>query len=441
VPLSTHGQQLGALTLCFNAQSGRHYTPHELHLAEDLAHRLALALFNAQLYHQAQETNRIKDEFLAVLSHELRSPLNPILGWTKLLRTRKLDPATVDNALETIERNAKLQAQLVEDLLDVSRILQGKLCLDARPVNLVSTIAAALETVYLAAQAKSIQIQTKLDPGVRPILGDANRLQQVIWNLLSNAVKFTPPGGQVEIRLEQVEGDPKHSPSSSAFSPAQYVQVTITDTGKGINPEFLPYVFDYFRQADSATTRAFGGLGLGLAIVRHLVELHGGAVQVNSAGEDRGATFTVRLPIARDQVITQEQEQPEPLLDLQGVQVLVVDDNADMREFLSFMLKQYGAVVMTVASATEALQALIQSKPDILLSDVGMADVDGYMLIRQVRALSPEQGGQTPAIALTAYASEIDYQQALSSGFQMHISKPVEPDQLVKAISTLIQRD
>jgi PAS domain S-box-containing protein len=374
---------------------------------------------------EAEAANRIKDEFLAVLSHELRTPLNPILGWAKLLRSRKFDEKTADRALETIERNAKLQIQLIEDLLDVSRILRGKLSLNVSPVALITTIEAAMETVSLAAQAKSIQIQSVLDPSVGLVAGDPNRLQQVVWNLLSNAVKFTPDGGRVEVRLERVDSQ---------------AQIQVSDTGKGISPDFLPHVFDYFRQENSTTTRVFGGLGLGLAIVRHLVELHGGTVWAESPGEGQGTTFTVRLPLrAINPQTNQESEQPDSTLDLSNLKVLVVDDDDDSREFVTFVLEQCGAVVTAVASAGEALEALALEKPDLLLSDIGMPEMDGYMLIRHIRAMPPEQGGQIPAIALTAYASESDLQQALSAGFQRHLAKPVEPAELMAVVTTLIR--
>ncbi len=374
----------------------------------------------------AEAANRIKDEFLAVLSHELRSPLNPILGWSRLLQTKKFDAARTTQALATIERNAKLQAELIEDLLDVSRILRGKLSLNVAPVALTSTIQAAMETVRLAAQAKSIQLHTKLESEVGQVSGDASRLQQVVWNLLSNAIKFTPQGGRVDIRLERI---------------GSQAQIIVSDTGRGIPPDFLPYVFDYFRQADSTTTRTFGGLGLGLAIVGHLVELHGGTVQADSPGEGQGATFTVRLPLLLSRPQTdQDSNQSEPLLDLKGIEILVVDDEADTREFVTFLLEQYGAQVRAVSSAGEAITALTQSVPDVLLSDIGMPDVDGYMLMQQVRTLPPEQGGQIRAIALTAYAGEINYQQAIAAGFQSHVSKPVEPAELVAVVTSLAKR-
>ena len=395
---------------------------------------------------QAEAANRIKDEFLAVLSHELRSPLNPILGWTKLLRTRKFDEQATHRALEIIERNATLQTQLIEDLLDVSRILQGKMVLNVSPVNLATTIEAALETVRLAAEAKSIQLQTNLAPNVGLISGDAARLQQVVWNLVSNAVKFTPPGGRVEIRLENVEASLKVNRlnverSEDNLQPStQYAQIKVSDTGKGIKPEFLPYVFEYFRQADSTTTRKFGGLGLGLAIVRHLVELHGGSVLAESAGEGLGATFTVRLPLMEAPHQALDQVQFDHLADLSGLQVLMVDDEADIRELVAFILEEFGARVTVTASAKEALAALTQSVPDVLLSDIGMPDVDGYRLMRQVRALPAQQGGELRAIALTAYAGEYNQQQALEAGFQLHLSKPVEPEVLVSAIARLVGR-
>ncbi|WP_442942299.1 response regulator [Nostoc sp.] len=379
---------------------------------------------------EAEAANRIKDEFLAVLSHELRSPLNPILGWAKLLQSRKFDDTALQKALETIERNAKLQAELIDDLLDVSRILQGKLNLKMIPVNLASTIEAAMETVRLAAEAKTIQIETMLDPQGK-VLGDSARLQQVFWNLLSNAVKFTPIGGKVNVQLECIDAQ---------------VQITVSDTGKGIHPDFLLYVFDYFRQGDSTTTRKFGGLGLGLAIARHLIEMHGGTISVESLGEEQGAIFTVRLPLLKDSATIDDDPNADSSTavfassPLMGLQVLIVDDNTDSRNFFSFVLEQFGALVTAVGSADEALQALIQSKPDILLSDIGMPEMNGYMLMQEVRALEAKVGGkQIPAIALTAYAGEINQQQALRAGFQQHIVKPVAPEELLMAISNLVR--
>ncbi|MFQ4146158.1 PAS domain S-box protein [Chlorogloeopsis sp. ULAP02] len=372
----------------------------------------------------AEAANRIKDEFLAVVSHELRAPLNPILGWAKLLRNHQLDEQKTDRALEVIERNAKMQAQLINDLLDVSRILRGKLSLDISPVDLVSTIQAAIETVRLAAEAKSIQIHTLLEPQVGYVSGDCGRLQQVVWNLLSNAVKFTSEGGRVDIRLERINSQ---------------AQITVSDTGKGISPDFLPYVFDHFRQESAATTRRFGGLGLGLAIVRYLVELHGGTVQADSIGEGQGATFTVKLPLMPHQPMTNQDttKLSEPSLNFHGIRILVVDDDDNTREFLTFLLELHRANVTAVTTASEAIAMLTHLKPDLLLSDIGMPDVDGYMLMRQIRALPPEQGGIIPAIALTAYAGEIDQQQAMAAGFQKHIAKPIDPQVLLQAIAEL----
>jgi PAS domain S-box-containing protein len=436
VPLIQEEKAIGTLGLNFAiAQTfNQEYQGFMLTLGQQCAQAIA----RAQLYEaeqtareEAETANRIKDEFLAVLSHELRTPLNPILGWAKLLRTRQFDEATKIRALETIERNAKLQTQLIEDLLDVSRILQGKLQLNVCTVDLRKTITAALETVRLAAEAKSIEIQTTFSAEIVQVMGDSDRLQQVIWNLLSNAVKFTPSGGRVEIRLEQIGVN---------------AQIQVIDTGKGINPEFLPYVFDYFRQADSKTTRVFGGLGLGLAIVRRLVELHGGTVQAESSGEGKGATFALRLPILKNSPSPELNSESSPLEItpetslLSGVKILLVDDQADVREFFTFALEQYGATVTAVASANEALTVLSQSKPDVLLSDIGMPLMDGYMLLRQIRTRSPEQGGQIPAIALSAYAGEFNQKQALAAGFQKHVSKPAEPIELASAIINLIKR-
>ncbi|MEH2314140.1 MAG: PAS domain S-box protein [Nostoc sp.] len=434
IPLIAEGKVIGALGLSF--ATAQIFNEEDRGFMLTLGQQCGQAIARAQLYEaektaraQAETANRIKDEFLAVLSHELRTPLNPILGWAKLLRTRKFDEASTIRALETIERNAQLQTQLIGDLLDVSRILQGKVNLNLYAVDLRVPIAAALETVRLAAEAKSIEIQTVLSNDIGKVLGDGDRLQQVMWNLLSNAVKFTPTEGRVEVRLEQVGSD---------------AQIQVIDTGKGIIGEFLPYVFDYFRQADAKTTRIFGGLGLGLAIVRHIVELHGGTVQAESLGEGQGATFTVKLPLLKNselRVSRAEASQPELSTEdtlLAGVQILLVDDQADVREFFSFALEQYGATVTAVESAAQALETLAQSKPDILLSDIGMPLMDGYMLVREVRKLPPELGGQIPAIALTAYAGEINYNQAMAAGFQKHLPKPVEVGDLATAIVSLI---
>ncbi|MFN6566861.1 PAS domain S-box protein [Dendronalium sp. ChiSLP03b] len=377
----------------------------------------------------ADRANRIKDEFLAVLSHELRSPLNPILGWTQLLQNGKLSEARRVEALKIIERNANLQTRLIEDLLDISCIMQGKLSLTAAPVSLTFVIAAAVETVRLAAEAKNIAIALDLDSEIAPIYGDAARLQQVVWNLLTNAVKFTPNGGKVSVELRQLDG---------------LAQIRVIDTGKGINPQFLPHVFESFRQEDGSTTRKFGGLGLGLAIGRQIVEMHGGTVTAESQGENQGATFIMQLPlmqqatsIASEPIHTQTQAE----VPLDGVQILLVDDEPDTREFQAFVLSQSGANVTAVASGEEALQALEQFTFDVLVSDIGMAFIDGYMLMQQIRSRSPNQGGTIRAIALTAYTTEIDQQRALQVGFQTHITKPVEPEELVRAIANLLERN
>ncbi|HEY9668497.1 MAG TPA: ATP-binding protein, partial [Coleofasciculaceae cyanobacterium] len=431
------GQNIGLIQLSDKYEG--EFTQADESILVQLAQMASVAVENARLYEaeqqaraaaeasreEAQAANRVKDEFLAVLSHELRSPLNPILGWSKLLQNRKLDEAKTAQALATIERNAKLQSELIDDLLDVSRILQGVLSLNVAPVNLAFIIRAAMETVQLAADAKSIQVEASLAPDLGLVWGDSTRLQQVIWNLLSNAVKFTPPRGQVNIRLECLEGS---------------AHITVSDTGQGIAPDFLPYVFDYFRQANATTTRKFGGLGLGLAIVRHLVELHGGTVRAESLGEGQGATFVVRLPLMPTPLKANPDEQsPEQSLDLNGIKILVVDDETDTRELLVFLLEQRGVQVRAASSAQEALLVLTQAKPDILLSDIGMPDMDGYMLIQKVRTLAPEQGGQIPAIALTAYAGETNQQQVIAAGFQKHISKPIEPEVLVQAIAHLVR--
>ena len=375
---------------------------------------------------EAENANRLKDEFLAVLSHELRSPLNPILGWVKLLQTRTFDPARTAAALATIERNAQLQAKLIEDLLDVSRVLRDKLTLKLAPINLEYCISAALDTVQLSAQAKEIEIQTEFAPHIE-VMGDPTRLQQVIWNLLSNAVKFTPEGGRIEVRLTRTEDQ---------------AQIQVIDTGKGISADFLPSVFDYFCQEDGSTTRNFGGLGLGLAIVRQIVGLHGGTIKADSPGQGQGATFTLCLPLSSKPASSPvSQRPPTASLDLQGTHVLVVDDEADSRELITFVLEQSGASVTTVTSAEEVLRSLAQARHHVLVSDVGMPHMDGYELMRHIRTLTPQEGGETPAIAVTAYAGGINEQQALAVGFQWHLAKPIDPEELVTAVAKLGKAD
>ena len=440
---------------------------HFIGVKTDISDRKQVEIEREQLLKAEQEArskaetvNQIKDEFLATLSHELRTPLNAMLGWVQLLRTRKLSSEVTARALETIERNAKAQAQLIEDLLDISRIIRGKFKLQLYPCDFSAVVTSAIDTVRPTAEAKAIELRVWTGFGVEPdqvetvelndldatlqsstpsspqshpqflVSGDPDRLQQVVWNLLSNAIKFTPKGGRVEVRLLQATSS---------------IQLRVSDTGKGISAEFLPYVFERFRQADSTSTRAYGGLGLGLAIVRYLIELHGGTVQAESAGENKGATFTIRLPLAagRSSVSSQSQTSAisEPVLNgsspLHNLRVLVVDDEADAREIVNAVFEQYGAQVTAVASAGQAIVALDQRQPDILICDIGMPEEDGYTLIQKVRARLADQGGKMPAIALTAYAREEDRDRALAAGFQMHMAKPVNPDQLVAVVNSL----
>lgn len=405
----------------------------------DLSQRKQLEQALRQKAEELQQANKIKDEFLAILSHELRSPLNPILGWSTLLKSHKLDAATTTRALDTIERNTKLQMKLIDDLLDVSRIIQGKLSLHFATVNLGYVIDGALETVRLAAAEKSIQIHKQMNLTDGLVWGDFHRLQQVLGNLLGNAIKFSSSGHQIEVALSVIPPDNQHQGT------ANYAQITVKDTGKGITAEFLPHIFEYFQQADITTTRKFGGLGLGLAIVRHLVELHGGTVAADSPGEGQGATFTVKLPLmieshkAENKKLKQEEKKLNSSL-LGGLKILIVDDKADTRQFISFLLQQYGAIASMAATANEALKMISQSPPDLLISDLGMPEVDGYKLIRLIRNMSPEKGGNIPAIALTSYAGERDKQQVLAAGFQKHVAKPVAPNELLTLIAELMQQ-
>jgi PAS domain S-box-containing protein len=435
VPMIVQGRALGTISF-ISAKSGRRYGPEDLTLAEDLARRAALAIDNARLYREAQEVNRIKDEFLATLSHELRTPLTAVLGWAKLLSTGQLDPEASTRALDTIQRNARAQQQIIEDILDVSRIITGKLRLEVYPVELAPLIEAAMEGVRPAADAKAIRLEPLLDTKTGLVMGDPARLQQVIWNLLSNAVKFTPQGGRIELQLHEVDA---------------HAQIIVSDSGEGIRQEFLPFVFDRFRQADGSTTRLHGGLGLGLAIVRHLVELHGGTVRAESAGEGHGATFIINLPLSAQKSESEQEGETElqlavpeselePLADLSGLRVLVVDDEADSLEFLDASLSGCGAEVRAVTSVAEALEQLQEFRPDVLVSDIGMPHEDGYALMRKVRALGPEQGGAIPAAAVTAYARSEDRLRALLAGFQSHIAKPVEPAELAAVVASLAGR-
>jgi PAS domain S-box-containing protein len=377
---------------------------------------------------EAEEANRLKDEFLATISHELRSPLNAILGWSRLLREPDMRGDQMERALETIERNAQAQARLIEDLLDVSRIVSGKLSIQMRPVTLNSTVQGAVADLRLAAEAKGIDLRLTEDEEIK-LIGDADRLQQVVWNLLSNAIKFTPEGGRVEVGLKRV---------------GERAELWVRDTGRGISPEFLPYVFDRFRQATRTDARSRAGLGLGLTIVRHIVEAHGGSVTAESAGVGLGATLVCKLPLvgAGQEVVPaidrqQAQLKVKATSSLKGIKVLVVDDDDDAREMLVAALNSYGAEVITAAGALKALDALASEKIDVLVSDINMPEIDGYELIRRVRAMKPEQGGRIPAVALTAYARAEDRLRALKSGYQTHMPKPVEPAELEVVVATL----
>lgn len=375
---------------------------------------------------RAEAANRVKDEFLAIVSHELRTPLNPILGWSKLLCEGKLSGHAAQQALNTISRNAILQAELVNDLLDVSRILRGELTLNWQIVDLTTLVYAVLDTVRLMAENKSIILHFHHDSYV-PLRGDSTRLQQSIWNLLTNAIKFTPSGGEVNISLRY-----EH----------QYAILSVQDTGQGITPSFLPHVFDPFRQADASTTRRIGGLGLGLAITRHLVELHGGTIEVQSPGKNCGSTFLICLPTVEDygsDLAHSQGADPDELLSLNNLRILVVDDEPDSRDLVQFVLEEYGAVVKTAASVTEAIATLETESLDLLVSDLGMPDQDGFDLIRAVRA-QDRLLGNPPAIALTAYASQFLEQQAKESGYQEYLAKPINPYELVKLAHQLVQQ-
>ena len=399
------------------------------------AERVALLEREQAARAQAESVNRMKDEFLATLSHELRTPLNAILGWAHLLTAGKTDAAMTERALNVIRNNAQAQSQLIEDILDVSRIIGGKLRLNLGPVQLREVIEAALDSVSPAAEAKGIEIERQFEE-VDPITGDKDRLQQVVWNLLSNAVKFTPKEGRVTVTLRR-DGDD--------------MTLTVADTGIGIHPDFLPLVFDRFSQADSSATRRHGGLGLGMAIVRYLIELHGGTVRVHSEGENQGATFTAVLPARMEarppdtprslEVAAYEQGPTEHLPQLDGLSILVVDDEADSRTFLCTLLENQGARVMAAASTPEAFDAFVRTRPDVLVSDIAMPGEDGYALIRRVRSLGALEGGRTPAVALTAYVRAQDAHAALHAGYQRHIRKPVVIAELIAAVADLAATD
>lgn len=432
-PLTHDSRVIGTLTIIEDVTER---VAREAALETQLKSRSELLASEQQARTEAERANHLKDEFLATISHELRNPLNAILGWSSMLRSGKLPEANITRAVETIHRNAKAQSQLIADLLDVSRIISGKLRLDVRMIDLNPVVNAAIDSVRPAADAKGIQLQIILDSSAGPISGDADRLQQIVWNLLSNAIKFTPKGGRIQVKVERIDS---------------HIEIAVSDTGAGISKEFLPFVFDRFRQADATTTRLHGGLGLGLSIVRQLVELHGGAVRVASEGENKGATFTISLPFLSvisnqdevDRVYPSVSDEPfsfEGLPSLTGLRILVVDDEEDTRDLIREVLQECGCEVITARSAAEALVALKTHQPGILISDLGMPDEDGYSLISKVRSLPPEQGGQIPAAALTAYARAEDRMKVLRAGFQFHLPKPVDAAELVTVVASLAGR-
>ncbi len=441
VPMQTMGRVVGTIEVqSYENEAYRDEHVTAMRMAANLA---AVAIENMRLLEHesaaraaAEESNRLKDEFLATLSHELRTPLTSILGWSNMMLTGKLDDATARGAAESIERNARAQHQIVNDLLDVSRIITGQLRYEAQPTDVRAVVRAAIETVRPAADAKNIRLQARFDPRADPVMGDPARLQQIAWNLLSNAVKFTPAGGEVRVSVERA---------------GAHVRFTVSDTGEGVRADFLPFVFDRFRQGDQSPTRRYGGLGLGLSIVRHLVELHGGTVRAASEGEGRGATFVVELPLPQlrvsDSGLRIEGEgrmddqsairNPQSAI-LRGLRVLAVDDERDTLELVRVILERAGAVVTTATDAAAALDALRRTRPDVLLTDIGMPVEDGYQLLRRVRALGADDGGQTPAVALTAYAGDADRSRTLAAGFQLHLPKPVDAAQLVAVIANLV---
>jgi PAS domain S-box-containing protein len=404
-------------------------------IARDITERVRLADDNARLYEMAREANRMKDEFLAVLSHELRTPLNAIVGYARLLRGGIISEEKAARGLETLERNATWLSQIIDDVLDVSRIVSGKIRLDVQPVELPIMVDNAVSTIQPAADAKNVRVQTMIDPSVGPVSGDPDRLQQVIWNLVSNAVKFTPKGGRIQVRLQRVNS---------------HIEITVSDTGVGISADFLPYVFDRFRQAESGTTRKTGGLGLGLAIVRHIVEMHGGTALAASAGEGQGATFTVRLPLmivhpqpAQPPRVHPRTERLTPLTslgDLDGLRVVAVDDDPDALALLRVVLETAGAEVTTVSSPFDAVKRIAEVRPHVLVLDLGMPGMDGFEVISRVRASEDPAVRDVPAAALTAFARSEDRTKALRSGFEMHLAKPVDPGELVASVARLAKR-
>ena len=416
------GRDIGTLRIF-----GRHPSPEEGAILTQLAQMASIAIENV-LYSEAREANRLKDEFLTTLSHELRTPLTAILGWTRILRAPALDPTRFSHGLDVIERNVNAQAKLIDDLLDISRISAAKLRLNTRPMAVVPVVEGVAEGLRPASEAKSIDVQVRIDPsadGQSDVAGDADRLQQVIWNLLSNAIKFTPPAGSIEIGVERTGG---------------LVKIRVSDTGKGISPDFLAHVFDRFRQADSSTTRSHGGLGIGLAIVRHIVEMHGGTVSAASPGPGLGATFVVSLPALERQGLelraAGDEEAAEPPPDLTGLRVLMLDDEPDAREVVGEILKSAGATVFPFGSVEEALAGLDEAAPDVIVSDIAMPGGDGYQFLREVRR---RRGGArpVPSIALTAYVRREDRTRALAEGFDRHVSKPIEPERFLRVLGEL----
>jgi signal transduction histidine kinase/ActR/RegA family two-component response regulator len=434
--VSRSGEVLGGLF--FGHPEVGVFTPREEALVLGLAPQIATALDNARLYErqqaaraEAEAANTLKDEFLATLSHELRTPLNAVLGWSRMLKTSRLDEATAKRAVDVIERNANAQLQLIEDLLDVSRIVTGKLRLDVKAVALASVIEAAVDTLRPAAEAKAIRLQPVVDPRAGPVSGDPDRLQQIVWNLLSNAVKFTPRGGRVQVRLERVNS---------------HVEIVVTDTGKGITADMLPCVFDRFRQADGSSQRASGGLGIGLALVKSLVELHGGSVQAVSAGLDQGATFTVKLPLMLHAEPSERVEATGPghrmqsMAALGGISLLVLDDDTDALELFATVLRQAGAEVRIARSVREAMGLLQAWEPDVIVSDIEMPEENGYAFIRRLRGGEVQNGERIPAIAVTAYGGVSERIKIVSAGFDSYVAKPVEPDELAAIIGRLVTR-
>jgi signal transduction histidine kinase/CheY-like chemotaxis protein len=439
VPMAVMGRIIGTIEVQSYQQDV--YRPEHVTAMSMAANLTAVAIENVRLLklertarQAAEESNRLKDEFLATVSHELRTPLTAILGWSRLLEDGSVDDVVSKQAIETICRNAKAQAQIVDDILDVSRIITGNLYLDLHPVELGPVVRNAINVVRPTADAKGIKIDARLHSSLAMVSGDANRLQQVIWNLLSNAVKFTNSGGRVSVKLSQI---------------GSTVEITVSDTGQGISREFIPYVFDRFRQADSTTTRHHGGLGLGLAIARHLVEIHGGTIKAESAGEGRGATFTIRLPVIEAAVkpatpFVDNRETGVPLVApqlLSGVNVLLVDDDSDTLKLMTTALTRRHATVTAVSSAGEAIKAIRLRRPDVLVSDIAMPDEDGYGLIQRIRSLEAGESDSIPAVAITAYAKEEDREKALSSGFQIYLAKPVELTELISVVARAARRD